>query len=190
MKTNSSKKSDGQELPVGTLSRASWREPLIITMILSGAAIGGFALTDYDPQRASWYWVLILPVFAAVAVWHTWKSLRVEGKTNWPLIRRQIYPWLALLIAIKVLFFLIYAGTFSGQAPGLVALLLVALTCTLVGINVDMVFILVGIVLTCAVIIAVQFRKYIWLLLIALAVAFAALELIRRLTRPKGTPEQ
>src|SRR5690349_5854817 len=87
--------------PDNSISRASWREPMIIAIILSGAAIGGFALTDYDPQRASWYWVLILPVFAAVAVWHAWKNDRGDGKPNWAMVRRQIYPWLALLIAIK-----------------------------------------------------------------------------------------
>ncbi len=55
----------------GVMSRASWRIPLIVSIVLIGTSIVGFALTNYAPQRASWYWVLVLPAFAAVPIWHT-----------------------------------------------------------------------------------------------------------------------
>jgi hypothetical protein len=184
--SSGAKASKGNRTSEPGVWRFFWREPLIIAMILSGSAIGAFALTDYDPQHASWIWVLLLPVFAAVAIWHTWKSARSGKKTDWPLIRRQIYHWLTLLITIKVLFVLVLKDIVTGSAGGMVALLLMALTCTLVGINFDWVFIPVGVILGCGVLIAALFRQYIWLMLVALAVAFAVLEIIRRFVRPKG----
>jgi len=162
---------------------APWREPLIIAIFLSMAAIGGFTLTDNNPQRAAWYWLLILPVFAAVAIWHTWKSIRDGRKTNWPLARRQIFTWLALLVTIKVLFVLIYKDKFAGEGAGLVALLLIALTCAHVGINFDWVFLPVGIILACTVVMATLLRQYAWLLLAGQFGALFVLEFIRWMRR-------
>ena len=147
----------------------------------------GFALTNYAPERASWFWVLVLPGFAAIAIWHTWKSVRTDGKTNWPVLRKQIYHWIAFFIAIKVMFVLIYTGNISGRGGGLVALLLMALTCTLVGVSFDWLFIFVGVLLGIAVLVAAWFQEYVWLVLLALGLAFAVLVLVQYLTRRKGT---
>ena len=167
-------------------SRASWRIPLIVSIVLIGTSIAGFALTNYAPERASWYWVLVLPAFAAVPIWHTWTTIRKDDKTNWPIIRKQIYHWLALLIAIQVLFVLIRNDTINGRSGSLVALLLMALTCANVGISFDWVFIVVGAVLAMAVLVAAWFQEYVWLVLLALGLAFAVLLLLQYYTRPKG----
>ena len=158
-----------------TKNRLSWRGLSIVAIILLGLALIGFALTDYAPEHASWFWVLILPAFAALGIWDTWRTVRSEGKTNWPVVRKQIYHWAALFVAIKVLFVLIYSGNVSGHGGGLIALLLMALTCTLVGVNFDRVFILIGILLGCAVLAGGWFQQYIWLVLLALGLSFIIL---------------
>jgi hypothetical protein len=170
----------------GAVSRASWRIPLVVSIVLIGTSIAGFALTNYAPERASWYWVLILPAFAAVPLWHTWTTIRSDGKTNWPIVRKQIYHWIALLIAMQVLFVLIRSGNIDGHSGGLVALLLMALTCSNVGISFDWVFIVVGAILTVAVLVAAWFQEYLWLVLLALGLAFVVLLLVQWLARRQG----
>ena len=167
----------------GAAPRISWRVILIVSLVLVGFSLVGFALTNYAPERASWFWVLVLPGFAAIAIWHTWKSVRADGKTNWPVLRKQIYHWIAFFIAIKIMFVLIYTGNISGRGGGLVALLLMALTCTLVGVSFDRLFILVGVLLGIAVLVAAWFQEYVWLVLLALGLAFAVLVLLQYLTR-------
>ncbi len=166
-------------------SHASWRIPLIVSIVLIGTSIAGFALTNYAPERASWYWVLILPAFAAVPIWHTWTTIRKDGTTNWPIIRKQIYHWLALLIAIQVLFVLIRNETINGRSGSLVALLLMALTCANVGISFDWVFLVVGAVLALAVLVAAWFQEYVWLVMLGLGLAFVVLLLVQWLARRK-----
>ncbi|MGO9114707.1 MAG: hypothetical protein ACLP9L_36285 [Thermoguttaceae bacterium] len=168
-------------------SGASWRIPLIVSILLIGTSIAGFALTNYAPERASWYWVLILPAFAAVPIWHTWTTIRRGGKTNWSIVRKQIYHWVALLIAIQVLFVLIRNETINGRSGSLVALLLMALTCANVGINFDWVFIVVGAILAMAVLVAALFQEYVWLVMLGLGLAFVVLLLMQWLARRKGT---
>ena len=143
---------------VSALSTA-WRIPFIVSTLLIGTSIAGFALTNYAPQRASWYWVLVLPAFAAVPIWHTWTTIRSGGKTNWLIVRKQIYHWLALLIALQLLFVLIRSGNIDGHSGGLVALLLMALACANVGISFDWVFIVVGAILAVAVLVAAWFQE-------------------------------
>jgi hypothetical protein len=185
--------SDGKDGAVATptasvaiansMNRLSWRGLSIVAIILLGLALIGFALTDYAPEHASWFWVLILPAFAALGIWDTWRSMRSGGKTNWSVVRKQIYHWLALFIAIKVLFLLIYSGNISGHGGGLIALLLMALTCTLVGVNFDRVFILVGILLCASVLAGGWFQQYIWLVLLALGLSFILLITVQWLGR-------
>ena len=109
------------------------------------------------------------------------------GKTNWPVVRKQIYHWIAFFIAIKIMFVLIYTGNISGRGGGLVALLLMALTCTLVGVSFDWLFIFVGVLLGIAVLVAAWFQEYVWLVLLALALAFGVLVLVQYLTRRRET---
>ena len=166
-------------------NRLSWRGLSIVAIILLGLALIGFALTDYAPEHASWFWVLILPAFAALGIWDTWQTVRSDGKTNWPVVRKQIYHWIALFVAIKVLFVLIYTGNVSGHGGGLIALLLMALTCILVGVNFNRVFILVGILLCGSVLAGAWFEQYIWLVLLALGLSFILLITVQRFGRRK-----
>ncbi len=155
---------------------AAWRIPLIVSILLIGTSIAGFALTKYAPQRASWYWLLVLP---AVPIWHTWTTIRAGGKTNWSIVRKQIYHWLALLVALQLLFILIRCGNIEGRDGGLVALLLMALACANVGISVDWVFIVVGAILALAALVAAWFQESIWLVLMALGLAFVVLVVVQ-----------
>ena len=166
--------------------RFPWRLALLVGIVLLALGVIGFALMNYAPQRASWYWVVVLPAFAAIGIWHTWSSVNKDGKTDWKLIRRQIYHWVALFLAIKVLFVLIYTGNISGDGAGLMAMLLMALTCTLVGVNFDWVFILVGVVLGAAVLIASWFHEYVWLGLVALGLAVILLLTLQTLGKRRG----
>ena len=175
--------SKGRVPTVPAAPRISWRVILIVSLVLVGFSLVGFALTNYAPERASWFWVLVLPGFAAIAIWHTWKSVRADGKTNWPVLRKQIYHWIAFFIAIKIMFVLIYTGNISGRGGGLVALLLMALTCALVGVSFDWLFIFVGALLGIAVLVAAWFQEYVWLVLLALGLAFAVLVLLQYFTR-------
>jgi hypothetical protein len=168
-----------------TKNRLSWRGLSIVAIILLGLALIGFALTDYAPEHASWFWVLILPAFAALGIWDTWRNIRNDGKTNWSVVRIQIYHWIALFVAIKVLFLLIYSGNISGHGGGLMALLLMALTCALVGVNFDRVFIFVGILLCGSVLAGGWFQQYIWLVLLALGLSFLLLITVQWIERRK-----
>ena len=121
------------------LARDSDRHPDLGRVVASG-----LRPDQLRAERASWFWVLVLPGFAAIAIWHTWKSVRADGKTNWPVLRKQIYHWIAFFISIKIMFVLIYTGNISGRGGGLVALLLMALTFTLVGVKFRLAFYFCG----------------------------------------------
>jgi len=81
---------------------------------------------------------------------------------------------------------LIHSGNIDGQSGGLVALLLMALTCANVGISFDWVFILVGAILAVAVLVAAWFKQFMWLVLLALGLAFVVLLLAQWLARRQG----
>jgi hypothetical protein len=163
----------------------AWRIPFIVSILLIGTSIAGFALTNYAPERASWYWVLVLPAFAAVPIWHTWTTIRSGGKTNWLVVRKQIYHWFALLVAMQLLFILIRSGNIDGHSGGLVALLLMALACADIGISFDWVFVVVGAILALAVLVAAWFQEYVWLVLLALGLAFVVLVLVQYFARQR-----
>jgi hypothetical protein len=163
----------------------SWRLAGVLTIAMVGLGFLGFALMNYAPKGASWYWVVVLPAFAAMGIWQTWTNVRKDGKTNWPLVRKQIYHWLALFVAIKILFLLISTGNINREDGGLVALLLMALTCTLVGVNFDWIFIPIGVLMGAGALVAALFREYVWLVLLGMGLAVILLLTLQRFVRRK-----
>jgi hypothetical protein len=167
----------------GAAQGFSWRLATVFTIVILGLGFLGFALTNYAPKGASWYWVVVLPAFAAMGIWQTWASVRKDGKTNWQLVRKQIYHWLALFVAIKILFVLIATGNIDREDGGLVALLLMALTCTLVGVNFDWIFIPIGVLLGAVILVAGCFKEYVWLVLLGAGLAVVLLLALQRLVQ-------
>jgi hypothetical protein len=163
----------------------SWRLAGVLTVAMVGLGFLGFALMNYAPKGASWYWVVVLPAFAAMGIWQTWTNVRKNGRTNWPLVRKQIYHWLALFVAIKIVFILIATNNVTGEVGGLVALLLMALTCTLVGVSFDWVFIVIGALLGIVVLTAACFREYVWLVLLGIGLAAIVLLTLQHFARRK-----
>lgn len=143
-----------------------WVLQIVFLVLL---ALAGLGLTDFAPEKAEWYWVVILPVFGLVGMWMT-AGHRKEGQKLWPAIRTQVYHWLGFAIAIKLMFLLVHTGTLDRNASGLVALILLFLTTFYSGLLYDKRYLLVSALLAVAVAACSYVDEYMWILLVILAV--------------------
>ncbi len=139
----------------------------VLFLVLLGLA--GLGLTDFAPEKAEWYWVLMLPVFGLVGMWMT-AGHRKEGQKLWPAIRTQVYHWLGFLIAIKLMFLLVHTGTLDRNASGLVSLILLFLTTFYGGLIYHKLYLLVSALLAVAVVVCSYVEEYMWILLVSLLV--------------------
>jgi hypothetical protein len=167
----------------------SWTVATVISVIMVLLALVGVGLSTAESQRAHKYWVAVVPVFGLLSVAMAWNRARHEGQRARPMIVRQVLHWVGATTAITLDFFLEKQGELSGQAAGLNALLLLALSCYLSGVYFDWRFMLVGLLLTTAWFVVVIANEYMWLLFVGggaiIAVLLGARWLSHRFARRK-----
>jgi hypothetical protein len=158
----------------------------ITLIIMIAFTLIGVAITDYSPQDAFIYWMVMFIVFGLTAIVAGWHSAHLQvllGRQSAvkTLLREQFIHWSGALIIVTALFSFVLAGHMTQEATGLMVMLLLALTTFLDGIRLGWRFCLTGIYLAVAVVAANLLENALpALLLLAIAVIGITLYLQRR----------
>jgi len=147
-------------------------EEIILVVLLTLSAVG-IAISEVLPREAFGYWLAMVPVFGGVSLFAGWSRAREQGMTAVGVLRNQLLHWVALAVAVCLVFLLEVTGRMSSEDAALVALLALALTTFLAGVHFDWRYCVVGAVLAAAVVAVAVLKEFLWVLVIA-AVAVAA----------------
>jgi MFS family permease len=152
-----------------------------IYSILVFLSVGGVAIMDYSDKYGFYYWILMALVFGAVSIGLAWKRDQDTPGDQSHRVKKQALHWGTLVVGILLIFLMHGAKLFDRPStPGLLALLLLALTAGLAGVHFNWRMAVVGLILAATFVAAVLAEEFFWILLI---VAFIAVVLIFAMRR-------
>jgi hypothetical protein len=136
--------------------------------VVLGALIGlsyiGIALTRVSPQSSHLYWVVVIPVFGAISLMAQWPLVRAD-RAKWSLLlRRQLFHWIGLWVAMLLTYRLQGGGILDYESVGFVVFLLLAFVFFLQGVYVDWRFYIVGGFLAVSLLVAMYLATYLWII--------------------------
>jgi hypothetical protein len=138
-------------------------------------ALLGVGLSTASKEAASVYWVSLVPVYGLLCVGAAWVRARQGRGIEREAVLRQLFHWLGIGAALGLDFYIRGTGEESGTGAGLNALLLLAVGCYLAGVHLEWLFVLVGILLTVALIVVTKAEQYLWLIFLVGALSVAAM---------------
>lgn len=150
------------------------RVVFIALVILS---IIGIGVMDFDQNLALWYWMCMAPIFAGASLALSWKNAHQTDSSAGVHIRRQVLHWLVLVLALLLVFLMQHFERLVPATAGLVALLLLAVTCLLAGVHFQWRMAVLGGILILTFAAGVFVESFFWILL---APAIIAVVLIAR----------
>ena len=151
--------------------------PYVNDAVVLGALIGlsyiGIALTRVSAHTAYLYWVIMIPAFGAISLLAQWQLMRAEREKRSMHLRRQLFHWFGLWVAVQLTYGLLGMGLLHYESVGFVVFLLLAFAFFLQGVYVDWRFYIVGGVLALSLLVAMYLAAYIWIILL-LVILFMA----------------
>ncbi|MBA2592229.1 MAG: hypothetical protein H0U97_08210 [Gammaproteobacteria bacterium] len=151
--------------------------PFANDAVVLGALIGlsyiGIALTRVSPQAGHLYWMVMIPVFGLISLLAQWQVVRANREKWSRLLRRQLFHWLALWVAVHLTYRLLNVGLLTHESVGFVVFLLLAFSFFLQGVYVDWRFYILGGFLAVSLVVAMYVTTFLWVMLF-LAIAFVA----------------
>lgn len=151
--------------------------PFANDAVVLGALIGlsyiGIALTRVSPQASHFYWMIMIPVFGAISLLAQWQLVRTDPGKWSLLLRRQLFHWIGLWVAVQLTYRLLGVGLLTYESVGFVVFLLLAFAFFLQGVYVDWRFYIVGGFLGVSLLVAMYLNAYLWIILL-LAIASVA----------------
>jgi hypothetical protein len=153
----------------------SWKIAGVVGAIMVLLALIGVALSSASNSAAPVYWVSLVPIYGVLCLGIAWARARQEERAVRPEVMRQLLHWLGIGVALALDFMVRGTQVETGKAAGLNALLLLALGCYLAGIHLEWVFILVGVLLSLALVVVTEAEEYIWLIFVVGGLAVAAM---------------
>jgi hypothetical protein len=139
------------------------RDVAIIALVT--LAIGGIAVMDFTEAYGFWYWLAMIPLYAAVGIFLAWRAHRHEHSHRPLLVRRQLFHWGVAALGILVTFLMLDAGTVDRSGAGLVALLVLALATTMAGVHFEWRLAVLGLILVATLAAAIIAEHFFWILL-------------------------
>lgn len=143
-------------------------------------SIGGIAMLQFRSEHALTYWLVMVPIFGVVNGVGAWTHAGRDAKKRPDVLRRLVLHWAALALAIGLIFFLMDGTSITGDTAGLLAALLLALTCFLAGVHFDWHFLVLGSVLGIAVAGGAFAEHYFWIAIVVAIVAAIVIGVVRR----------
>lgn len=149
--------------------------------ILVVLSMGGVAIMDYSEKYGFWYWMCMAVVFGAVSIGMAWKKDQDTPGDQSDRVRKQALHWGTLVVGLLLVFLMHKAQLFDRPStPGLLALLLLAMTAALAGVHFNWRMAVVGLILAATFVAAVITETYFWILLIVAFLAVIVLFFWRR----------
>ncbi|MGD0958806.1 MAG: hypothetical protein ABSB19_03270 [Methylomonas sp.] len=126
-----------------------------IFILLLMLSLLGIIVTHFSPEDGYPYWLMMVVVFATLAVAVSWFQSR-KGVTDFgAIVKEQSLHWICALIVVGGAFMLQQAGRFDEPTASLIVLLILSLATMLDGIRIGWQFFVVGFFQgACAIIIA------------------------------------
>lgn len=149
--------------------------------ILVALSVGGVAIMDYSDKYGFWYWLAMGVVFGIVSIGMAWKDDNDTPGDQSTRVKKQALHWGTLIVGILLIFLMHGANLFDRPStPGLLALLLLALTAGLAGVHFNWRMAAVGLILGATFVAAVIAEEFFWILLIIAFVAIIVFFVSRR----------
>lgn len=147
-------------------------------------ALFGVAYTSIARQAMTTYWIVLTPFFAVICIVTRWRN--VSGNApHWHLIQTEALHWVAVLVAMYLVFVADVKQMMNADASALMVLTLLALGTFTAGVHVAAWRIcLVGVVLALAVP-AVAWLEQATLLILLVAVVLVAIVVFYFLHEPR-----
>jgi hypothetical protein len=152
-------------------------------------SIGGIAVMDFRPAWGVWYWLIMTCVFGIAGISLAWY---VAGEVDPPrpgMVKRQVLHWLAVLVAVALVFLMENVMQVDPVVAGLVALLILALSCMLAGIHFEWRLSVLGGVLGATFLAAILAADFFWAGLLIAVVGGAIIIATMRHRQGKRTAE-
>ena len=130
----------GQQLAASRLD--FWIFVLLLVLALSGAAV-----SEATDSKGWVYWGLLVLIYGGISIGRTWFQLKDQSGRVWPMIRAEVWHWLATLITIKIILIFEIAGVTARGVAADFALLVLALSTFLAGVHFNWTYMLLGVIL-------------------------------------------
>ena len=158
----------------------------VIIILLVLLAIVGIGITDFSPLLSHWYWLAMVVITGIACLVMEWSRARKKGLSATTIVKKEVFIWLSVLVAINLVYFLFHSGRLDSENTGLVILLILALATFLAGLRLDWRLCLLGGLLGGALILATYLEEFLWIVLMVVLAAAAGIYL---LARYKSAPE-
>ena len=157
----------------------------IIFLALITLSVIGVAITDFSPRLSTYYWFVMLPVFAVGCLIIEWSHARNRGAGSFNILGRQLLIWIGALLSIGLVYALLSNGRLDYENTGLIILLLLALATYSAGVIVDYRLCLLGISLGLTLLLMSYLEEYIWVMLIlgSVGIVVSLIYLSKRVAR-------
>jgi hypothetical protein len=148
-----------------TAKRRFYVEEAILILLLTLTLVGVW-ITDYSPVDGYGYWMIMVFVFALLAMTIAWQQSRHRMTDFKKIIREQSLHWFTSLLVVEGVFSLQKSEHLTQEDAGLVIMMILAQSTILDGLRVGWRFSLVGIFLGLSAIIAANTHHFFWIELI------------------------
>jgi len=138
----------------------------IVFIALVALSVIGIGVMNFSNQFALWYWLCMAPIFAGTSLALTWKTAYKHDASAGEHIRRQVFHWLVLVVGLLLVFLLQKYGSLDPGSTGLLALLLLAMSCLYAGVHFEWRLGVLGGILTLTFIAGVFVESFFWVLLV------------------------
>ena len=149
-----------------TAKRRFYVEEAILILLLT-LTLAGVWITDHSPVDGYGYWMIMVFIFALLAITIAWLQSRRHRIIDFKkILREQSLHWFTSLLVAEGVFSLQKTEHLSQADAGLVIMMVLAQSTILDGLRVGWRFSLVGIFLGVSAIIAENTRHFFWIGLI------------------------
>lgn len=132
----------------------------IVLLIL---AFIGDSITTISPIITFWYWLFMVPIFAATAIITEWDKARREGYSPRHPILLQLAHWGGVVLSLFAVYTLWNVGRLENEDTGIVIMLILAYATFSDGIHCGWRFYLMGIFLFLTTIIGFYLKNLFWI---------------------------
>ncbi len=159
-------------------SGGGWKLRLGVLCAMLVLALAGLGLTQASETGAWEYWLFVVVVYAGLGLWRNTRNAKQKGKSIGKSIFHELVHWGTLVCFLGVLLLLERREIVNRDSASYFALMLLALTCCLAGVHIDLMLLVVGVVLTVMLVATAVLEQYtfiLWMVVIgvaALAVLF------------------
>jgi hypothetical protein len=126
-------------------------------------AFVGETITTISPIVTFWYWLFMVPIFAATAIMTEWDKARREGYVPTHLILLQLAHWGGVVLALFAIYTLWKVGRLENENTGIVIMLILSYATFSDGVHCGWRFYLMGIFLFLTTIIGFYLKNLFWI---------------------------